>query len=66
MRYIELLEKAIGKKAELEFAPMQPGDIKETWADIGPIQRDFGFQPKVTIDEGIPRFVEWYRNYYGA
>ena len=64
LRYIAILEEAIGMKAEVEFEPMQPGDIRETCADIGPIQRDFGFDPKTTIEEGIPRFVEWYRTYY--
>ena len=66
LRYISLIEKATGKTARIEFEPMQPGDIKETCADIGPIQRDYGFQPKTAIDEGIPRFVDWYRDYYGV
>lgn len=65
-RYIAVLEQAIGVKARLKLEPMQPGDIKETCADIGPIQRDFGFAPKTSIDEGIPRFVEWYRRYHGV
>ncbi len=66
LRYVELLEQAIGRPAEKEFAPMQPGDVKETYADIAAIQRDHGFQPKTTIDEGIPRFVAWYREYHGV
>ena len=66
LRYVELLEQAIGRAAEKEFAPMQPGDVKETYADIAAIQRDHGFQPETTIDEGIPKFVAWYRDYHGV
>lgn len=66
MDFIALLENALGRKAEVELLPMQPGDVKETYADISSAQRDFGFQPKITIKEGIPRFVAWYREYYGA
>ena len=66
LRYVELLEKAIGRTADKEFAPMQPGDVKETYADIAAIQRDHGFQPETTIDEGIPKFVAWYRDYHGV
>jgi UDP-glucuronate 4-epimerase len=64
--YVAILERAIGRKAVIEFAPMQPGDIAETWADIGPIQRDHGFAPTTTIAEGLPRFVAWYRAHYGV
>ena len=63
-RFIELIEQAIGIKAEIEYAPMQPGDVKETFADIGPIRRDLGFDPTTTIDVGIPRFIEWFRSYH--
>jgi UDP-glucuronate 4-epimerase len=44
---------------------MQPGDVKETFADISAIERDHGFQPRTSIDEGVPRFVSWYRDYHG-
>jgi UDP-glucuronate 4-epimerase len=64
MRFIELIEQALGTKAEIIFDPMQPGDVKETYADIDAIRRDFGFEPKTAIDEGIPRFVDWYRSYH--
>ena len=64
MRFIQVLERAFGKKAEIKFLPMQPGDVKETFADITDTQRDFGFQPKTSIDEGIPRFATWFRGYY--
>jgi UDP-glucuronate 4-epimerase len=64
MRFISILEETLGAKAEIEFLPMQPGDIRETCADIEATTRDFGFRPTTTIDEGIPRFVRWYRDYY--
>jgi UDP-glucuronate 4-epimerase len=66
MRVVELLEQATGKKALLDRQPMQPGDVKETFADISAIERDLGFQPTTTIDEGVPRFVDWYRDYHKA
>ena len=52
--YVAVLERAIGRKAVIEHAPMQPGDVAETWADISALQRDHGFEPKTTIAEGIP------------
>ncbi len=66
MRVVQLLEQATGKKALLSPEPMQPGDVKDTFADISAIERDLGFAPRTTVDEGIPRFVEWYRHYHGA
>ena len=66
LRYVEVLEKAIGRRAEKQFAPMQPGDVKETYANIDAIRRDFGFEPKTGIDEGIPRFIAWFRDYHGV
>ena len=62
--YVAVLERAIGRDAVIEFAPMQPGDIAETWADISAIERDHGFAPSTTIAEGLPRFVAWYREHY--
>jgi UDP-glucuronate 4-epimerase len=66
MRFISLIEDALGIKAEIEFMPMQPGDVKETYADIDATKRDFGFNPTTSIDQGIPKFVEWYKTFYGA
>ena len=66
MRFIAVLEEAIGATAEIEFAPLQPGDVKETYADISAIQRDLGFAPATPIEEGVPRFVAWYRAYHGV
>jgi UDP-glucuronate 4-epimerase len=64
MRVVELLEQATGRKALLSPEPMQPGDVKDTFSDISAIERDHGFQPRTRIDEGVPRFVDWYRDYH--
>jgi UDP-glucuronate 4-epimerase len=64
MRVVELLEQATGKKALLDPKPMQIGDVPETFADISAIERDHGFRPAASIDEGVPRFVKWYREYH--
>jgi UDP-glucuronate 4-epimerase len=64
MRVVELLELATGRKALLDPMPMQPGDVPETCADISAIERDHGFRPATTIDEGVPRFVDWYKSYH--
>jgi UDP-glucuronate 4-epimerase len=63
-RFVGVLERALGKTARCELAPMQPGDVPATYADIEAASRDFGFHPKTTIDEGLPRFVQWYRAYH--
>ena len=65
MRVVELIEQATGRKALLDPKPMQIGDVKETFADISAIERDHGFKPATSIDEGVPRFVAWYRDYHG-
>ena len=64
--FIATIEAALGKKAIVDPAPMQPGDVKDTYADIAESRRDLGFAPKTTIREGIPKFVAWYREYYGV
>jgi UDP-glucuronate 4-epimerase len=64
--FIAAIEAALGKKAVIEPAPMQPGDVKDTYADIAASRRDLGFAPKTTIREGIPKFVAWYRAFYGV
>jgi len=61
---IGLIEQACGRKAERRLLPMQPGDVRDTFADIGAIQRDLGFQPTTGIDDGVPHFVEWFRQYH--
>lgn len=62
---ISLIEQACGRTAARNLLPMQPGDVRDTFADISAIQRDLGFEPRTTIVEGVPRFVEWYRDYHG-
>jgi len=66
MHMIAMLEAAIGKVSIKEFGPMQPGDVKDTYADISAIERDLGFVPTTTIEAGIPRFVDWFRAYHGV
>ena len=62
--FIEILEAACGREAIKDYADMQPGDVKATFADIEDSRRDLGFEPRVTIEEGLPRFVNWYRKYH--
>ena len=64
MRYIEVLEKCLGKKAKLELLPMQPGDVPATIADVSNLQEAVDFRPNTPVEEGVARFVEWYRSYY--
>ncbi|MEM7122296.1 MAG: NAD-dependent epimerase/dehydratase family protein [Pseudomonadota bacterium] len=64
MRFINVIEQSLQLKAELIMEPMQPGDVKETYADIEASRNDLGFEPATTIDDGIPRFVDWYRAYH--
>lgn len=64
-RFIAAIEKALGVKAQQNLLPMQPGDVPATFADIDDLMRDVGFRPRTTIEEGVARFVEWYRSYYG-
>lgn len=64
MRYIEALESALGRKAEIDFQPLQPGDVPATFADVTELQQATGYQPHTSINEGVSRFVEWYRDYY--
>ena len=65
LRFIEILQQALGdKKAQMEYAPMQQGDVKETYADISDSIRDLGFEPKTTIDVGLVRFADWFREYH--
>jgi UDP-glucuronate 4-epimerase len=64
--FIGLIESALGKTAKYQFEPMQPGDVPRTYADIEASRRDLGFEPRTPISEGIPRFIAWYREYYGA
>ena len=64
MTFIETLEKALGKTAEKEYLPMQPGDVYQTYADVSELEKDFGFRPSTSIAEGLGKFARWYREYY--
>ena len=66
MRFISVLEDALGSKANIDFQPLQTGDVPETSADITETQRDLGYDPKTTIDIGLPKLVSWYQEYYGT
>lgn len=66
MRMIEVLEDALGRKAEKIFKPMQPGDVTETYADVSRLHALTGYAPQVKLEAGIPRFVDWYRSFYRA
>lgn len=64
MTFIEILEKALGKEAQKEYLPMQPGDVYQTFADVSGLEKDFGFKPTTTIEEGLKKFAQWYKAYY--
>jgi UDP-glucuronate 4-epimerase len=66
MRYIQALEQALGKTAQLELLPMQPGDVRATEADVSRLVSDFGYRPQIDVETGVARFVEWYCDYYGV
>lgn len=66
LRYIEVLEKALDRKAHMEMLPMQPGDVPDTESDVSSLGAVTGYRPEVDIEEGIRKFVEWYRDYYGC
>ncbi len=64
LRFIEVLEECLGKRARKNLLPMQPGDVPATRADVSDLVRDVGYRPRTTVEEGVARFVEWYRAYY--
>ena len=66
LRYIEVLEQCLGKKAKTEMLPLQLGDVPDTFADTSDLARDMNYQPSTTIDIGVANFVRWYRDYYKA
>ena len=63
-RYIEVLEECLGVKAERKLLPLQPGDVPDTYADVDALVQDLGYKPSTTVEQGIARFVDWYRQYY--
>jgi len=64
LRYIEVLEQCLGRKAQRNLLPNQPGDILDTWADVEALAHDVGYRPRTALEEGVKRFVEWYLGYY--
>ena len=66
MRYIGVLEDCLGKKAEKNMLPLQPGDVPATYADVSDLVRDVDYKPDMPIEQGIANFVDWYRGYYDA
>ena len=65
LRFIELLEPQLGRTVEKRLLPMQPGDVPDTWADVSALRRDVGYAPSTSIEDGVARFVAWYREYHG-
>ncbi|GGC41170.1 NAD-dependent epimerase [Novosphingobium marinum] len=65
MKVVEILEAECGRKADIEYLPMQPGDVRQSFADIEAIRRDLGYEPTTSIDVGVPKFVAWYKEYHG-
>ncbi|HHH46286.1 MAG TPA: NAD-dependent epimerase [Thiotrichales bacterium] len=66
MHYIEVLEDCLGRKAEKNLLPLQPGDVPDTYADVSDLVRDTGYKPDTSVEEGVRKFVEWYRDFYGV
>ncbi len=64
LRFIEVLEECLGVKAQMNMLPLQPGDVPATFADVEDLVRDVGYRPATSVEEGVRRFVEWYREYY--
>jgi UDP-glucuronate 4-epimerase len=66
LRYIEVLEDCLGRKAERRLLPLQPGDVPDTFADVDSLRADVGYAPSTSIEVGVARFVDWYRMFYGS
>ena len=64
LRYIEVLEQCLGRSAEKNLLPMQPGDVPDTYADVDALARDVGYRPETPVEQGVARFVDWYRAFY--
>jgi UDP-glucuronate 4-epimerase len=65
MHYIHVIEDCLGKKAEMNLLPLQPGDVPDTYADVQALVADTGYQPDTSVEEGVSRFIKWYLDYYG-
>ena len=66
MHYIETLETCLGKEAEKEMLPLQPGDVPDTYANVDDLVADLGYKPATSVEQGVANFVNWYREYYGV
>ena len=64
-RYIECIEKSLGKQAQKNLLPLQAGDVPDTFADVEDLVQDVGYKPATPVEEGVRRFIEWYLGYYG-
>jgi UDP-glucuronate 4-epimerase len=64
LHYIKVLEDCLGRKAEMNMLPLQPGDVPDTYADVQDLIRDVGYKPETTVEDGVARFVDWYRDFY--
>jgi UDP-glucuronate 4-epimerase len=64
--FIEAIEQKTGKAAIKNLLPIQPGDVKRTYADVSALRNDLGYNPSTTVEEGVGRFIDWYRGYYGV
>ena len=64
MDYIDALEKALGKKAKINFLPLQPGDVPDTYANIDNLKEKYNYQPSTSVIDGVSHFVDWYKDYY--
>jgi UDP-glucuronate 4-epimerase len=64
MRYIEVIENCLGLKAKMEFLPLQRGDVPDTWADVASLSQDVNYRSSTSVEEGVQKFVDWYRSYY--
>lgn len=65
MKVVDILQTELGREADIDFQPIQPGDVRQSFADIDAIRNDLGYEPTTSIDVGVPKFVAWYRNYHG-
>ena len=66
LHYIEVLERCLGREAEKEMLPLQPGDVPDTYADVADLVEQLDYQPATRVEDGVARFVDWYRSYYGV
>ena len=64
MDYIDALEKALQKKAKINFLPLQPGDVQDTFANVDNLKKKFNYKPSTSVVEGVSNFIKWYKNYY--